>query len=91
MAGKRGTIASDPGHGGSAEAGGSSPNNATTPSRVLEKNMMLRMGFLVRDALREAAQVGNHNLKIQMTRERDENLGLADRAKVAKNNNADLF
>ena len=91
MAGKRGTIVIDPGHGGSAEVGGSSPNNATTPSGVLEKNMTLRMGFLVRDALREAAQVGNHTLKILMTREGDVNVGLAKRARLAKDNNADLF
>lgn len=91
MAGKRGTIVIDPGHGGSAEVGGSSPNNATTPSGVLEKNMTLRMGFLVREALQEAAQVGNHTLKVLMTREKDENIGLANRAKFAKDNNADLF
>lgn len=91
MAGKKGTIVIDPGHGGSVEVGGSSPNNATTPSGVLEKNMTLRMGFLVREALQEAAQVGNHTLKIMMTRETDENVGLANRASLAKNNNAALF
>jgi len=91
MAGKKGTIVIDPGHGGSAEVGGSSPNNATTPSGVLEKNMTLRMGFLVREALQEAAQAGNHTLKVLMTRETDKNVGLADRARFAKNNNADLL
>lgn len=91
MAGKKGTIVIDPGHGGSAEVGGSSPNNATTPSGVLEKNMTLRMAFLVREALQEAAQAGNHTLKVLMTRETDKNVGLADRARFAKNNNADLL
>lgn len=91
MAGKRGTIVIDPGHGGSAEVGGSSPNNATTPSGVLEKNMTLRIAFLVREALQEAARIGDHNLKIMLTRETDVNLGLANRAKLAKDNRADLF
>lgn len=91
MAGKRGTIVIDPGHGGNAEVGGSSHNNARSPSGVLEKNLTLRMAFLVRDALRQAAGIGGHNIKIILTRETDKNLGLADRARVARSNNADLF
>jgi N-acetylmuramoyl-L-alanine amidase len=91
MAGKKGTIVIDPGHGGNAEVGGSSHNNARSPSGVLEKNLTLRMAFLVRDALRQAATVGGHTLKVILTRETDKNLGLADRARVAKQNNADLF
>jgi len=91
MAGKKGTIVIDPGHGGNAELGGSSHNNATSPSGVLEKNLTLRMAFLVRDALQQAATVGGHTLKIILTRETDKNVGLADRARVAKNNKADLF
>ena len=87
----KGTIVIDPGHGGSVETGGSSPNNATSPSGVLEKNVTLRFGFLVREALLAEAKIGNHQLKILLTRESDVNLGLADRAKVAKTNNADLF
>jgi len=87
----KGTVVIDPGHGGAAEVGGSSPNNATSPSGVLEKNITLRMGFLVRDALKEAATIGSHDVKIIMTRETDKNVGLADRAKVAKTNRADLF
>src|SRR5262245_53019027 len=39
MAGKKGTIVIDPGHGGNAEVGGSSHNNATSPSGVLEKTL----------------------------------------------------
>ena len=87
----KGTVVIDPGHGGAAEVGGSSPNNATSSSGVLEKNITLRMGFLVRDALKEAATIGSHDVKIIMTRETDKNVGLADRAKVAKTNRADLF
>lgn len=91
MPGKKGTIVIDPGHGGTVEVGGSSPNNARTPSGVLEKNMALRFGFLVREALEKAATVGDHTLKVLMTREADKNLGLADRARLAKTNSADLF
>ncbi|HEX8281788.1 MAG TPA: N-acetylmuramoyl-L-alanine amidase [Pyrinomonadaceae bacterium] len=91
MAGKKGTIVIDPGHGGSAEVGGSSHNNARSPSGVLEKNLTLRMAFLVREALQHAATIGGHTVKIILTRETDKNLGLAARARVAKDNSADLF
>ena len=88
---KKGTVVIDPGHGGTVEVGGSSHNNARSPSGVLEKNLTLRMAFLVRDALAEAATLGGHTIKILLTRETDKNVGLRDRALVAKNNNADLF
>lgn len=87
----KGTIVIDPGHGGTLEVGGSSANNAKTPSGRLEKNMTLTLGLLVREALKDAATLGNHNIKVVMTRETDKNLGLSARANVAKNNKADLF
>jgi N-acetylmuramoyl-L-alanine amidase len=71
--------------------GGSSPNNAVTPSGILEKNMTLRLGFLVRDAIKEAAAIGNHAVTIVMTREGDDNVGLAARARLARDKKADLF
>jgi N-acetylmuramoyl-L-alanine amidase len=86
-----GTVVIDPGHGGSLETGGSSANNATTPSGILEKNMTLRFGLLVRDAIKAAATAGGHNIKVVMTRDTDRNLGLFARAAVAKANDADLF
>ncbi|MDQ1523173.1 MAG: N-acetylmuramoyl-L-alanine amidase [Pyrinomonadaceae bacterium] len=88
---KTGTIVIDPGHGGTATVGGSSPNNARSPSGVLEKNLALQMAFLVRDTLVEAATNEGHTIKSLLTRETDRNLGLRDRALVARNNNADLF
>ena len=91
MAGKKGTIVIDPGHGGNAEVGGSSHNNARSPSGVLEKNLTLRMAFLVRDALQQAATIGGHTIKVILTRETDKNVGLAARARIAKDNNAALF
>jgi len=87
----RGIVVIDPGHGGPLEIGGSSANNATSPSGVLEKNMTLRLGLLVRDAINAAAGAGNHDIKVFMTRDSDYNLSLDARANVAKANKADLF
>lgn len=89
--GKTGTVVIDPGHGGSLEVGGSSPNNAVSPSGVLEKNITLRMGFLVREAILEEAKIGDHQIKVVLTRKTDKNLALSDRADVAKKNKAELF
>jgi N-acetylmuramoyl-L-alanine amidase len=89
--GKKGSIVLDAGHGGQVETGGSSANNAVSPSGVLEKNVTLRFAFLVREALAELAQIGNHDLEVTLTRERDVNLGLVDRSLVAKEAKADLF
>jgi N-acetylmuramoyl-L-alanine amidase len=88
---KTGTIVLDPGHGGQHEIGGSSANNAISSSGVLEKNITLRMAFLVREALEKIAADQRHELKIILTREEDKNLALAARARVAKTNKADLF
>ena len=87
----KGVVVIDPGHGGNLEIGGSSKNNAVSPSGVLEKNMTLRFAFLVRDALDAIAQLGAHDLKVFMTRDTDINLGLADRAAIAKSKKADVF
>ena len=88
---KTGTIVIDPGHGGQLEVGGSSANNARSPSGVLEKNMTLRMAFLVRQELQGLESDEGHKLNIILTRETDVNLGLDKRANVARDNNADLF
>ena len=88
---KTGIIVIDPGHGGKFEKEGSSANNATSASGVLEKNITLRMAFLVREQLALAAAAGGHNLTIILTRETDINVGLAARAHVAKKSKADLF
>ncbi|HEV2803126.1 MAG TPA: N-acetylmuramoyl-L-alanine amidase [Pyrinomonadaceae bacterium] len=85
------TIVIDPGHGGDADTGGSGANHAVSCSGVLEKNMTLQLGLLLRDALETAATEGGHQIKIVLTRETDVNLSLADRAGVAKDNRADRF
>jgi N-acetylmuramoyl-L-alanine amidase len=87
----KGIVVIDPGHGGTIEVGGSSKNNATSPSGVLEKNMTLRFAFLVRDHLSEGARVGGHDVKIFLTRDEDVNLGLGERAAVAKTKKANVF
>lgn len=87
----KGIVIIDPGHGGTLDVGGSSKNNATSPSGVLEKNITLRMAFMVRDALLEIATRDGHDIKIFMTRETDTNLGLSARAALAKAKKADVF
>lgn len=84
-------IVIDPGHGGNLDVGGSSHNNAKSPSGVLEKNITLRLAFLVRDQLRQLAAANGVDLNVILTRETDVNLPLANRAKIAKASQADLF
>jgi N-acetylmuramoyl-L-alanine amidase len=78
-------IVIDPGHGGTTNIGRSSPNNASGVQGTLEKNLTLEIGLLVSDMLRVQGQT------VFLTRSTDVNLGLADRASIAKNNQADVF
>jgi N-acetylmuramoyl-L-alanine amidase/peptidoglycan hydrolase-like protein with peptidoglycan-binding domain len=79
-------IVIDPGHGGTTEVGGSSPNNATGPGprHLKEKDLTLQVAGLLKQRLQTAHDV-------ILTRSGDSNLSLADRAAVARNNHADLF
>ena len=86
----KGTVIIDPGHGGTANVGGSGANHATSATGVLEKTMTLTMGMLVRDAL-VAATADGHEITVVLTRATDVNLGLAARANVARDNHADVF
>lgn len=86
----KGIVVIDPGHGGTTNMGGSDANHATSPSGVREKAMTLTMGLLVKDAL-EAANAGGHQITVFMTRTKDENLGLAARANVARDKKANVF
>ena len=78
-------IVIDPGHGGQTKVGGSSPNNATGPAGTLEKDLTLEVAALVRDALSGCDDV------VELTRDTDVNVGLADRAHVARDGDADVF
>ena len=77
------TVVIDPGHGGTTTVGGSSPNNATGPTGLLEKDVTLDV------SMRVAAKT--RDMKVVLTRTTDTNLGLVDRAGVAKANEADAF
>jgi N-acetylmuramoyl-L-alanine amidase len=84
MPNRKPIIVIDPGHGGSANVGGSSPNNATGPNGLLEKNLTLDLARRLPALLAAEAEV-------VLTRDRDVNLALADRARAARDRNADLF
>ena len=78
-------IVIDPGHGGTAKVGGSSPNNATSGSGLLEKNLTLAVARHVRTSLTARGHA------VTLTRTTDVNLGLAGRAQVAKAAGAAAF
>ncbi len=84
------TVVIDPGHGGNSELNGSSWNNAISFSGVKEKFITLQFGLLIRDAL-VALNSQDLKLKVVMTRDTDVNLGLTERANVAKANKASRF
>ncbi|MBI3471438.1 MAG: N-acetylmuramoyl-L-alanine amidase [Candidatus Solibacter usitatus] len=73
-----GTVILDPGHGGAS-------NNAVSFSGVLEKDIALRLGLLVRDAL------AGSGVRVVMTRDADVNVGLGQRARLARKHRAALF
>lgn len=76
-------IVLDPGHGGAAEAGGSSPNN-TSGGGLLEKDLTLDVARRVRARLGDRA-------KVLLTRDTDSNLSLSARAGFARAVGADVF
>ena len=77
-------VVLDPGHGGTAKIGGSSPNNARGPNGLQEKDLTLDL------ATRTAALL-SASARVIMTRTSDMNLSLADRAAVARANQAHVF
>lgn len=79
------TVVIDPGHGGTERIGGSSPNNAKGPHGTLEKDLTLDISLKTAEILR------GQGIEVIMTRDKDVNVGLADRALVAKNAKADAF
>lgn len=87
-----GVVVLDPGHGGGSKIGGSSANNATSASGVPEKTMTLELAKLVRKELNKisSGRPGS-DIKVHLTRTSDSNLGLADRAKVARSKGANVF
>ncbi len=90
-------IVIDPGHGGTSRVGGSSPNNATAVSGVLEKDLALTFANVLKaeletpDSQAAAEARGYCDLEIVMTRTSDVNVGIAARRAVAAENGADIF
>lgn len=78
-------IVLDPGHGGTAKVGGSSPNNAKGPTGLLEKTVTLDIALRAERLLKAAGH------DVTLTRRTDVNLGLAARAGVAKAQKASVF
>lgn len=86
-----GTIVLDPGHGGTATVGGSSPNNAVSVSGVKEKVLALDFCFVLRDALVRQAAAAGQRINVVLTRTTDVNLGIAQRAALAGTSKAKAF
>ena len=79
-------IVLDPGHGGVAKVGGSSPNNAVSvPRGILEKTLTLKVAAYAKSVLQAAGHA------VYLTRSTDVNVGLAARAAVASTRKADVF
>ena len=78
-------IVLDPGHGGTIKVGGSSPNNATGPNGLKEKEVTLKVALAAERAL------AGPGIRVVLTRRSDRNLGIAERAAVARDNRADTF
>ena len=92
VGGITGVVVLDPGHGGQQKTGGSSPNNATSYSGVKEKAMTLELARLVRKELNRISSARpDSNIEVHLTRAGDRNLGLTDRARVARAKAADVF
>lgn len=73
------TIVIDPGHGGSEEG-------SRGPAGALEKNITLTIARRLKGALESRLGV-----RVLLTRDSDETVGLDERAALANNNKADLF
>ena len=89
-------IVLDPGHGGTTAVGGSSSNNATSASGILEKNICLDIAKRIRFSLTggsaaDLAQSLGKDVTVVMTRDDDVNLGLDQRAMVAAASDADIY
>lgn len=91
VAGTPVAIVIDPGHGGSVAIGGSSPNNASSPSGEKEKDWTLDIAKRTQAAVLAKALTIGKNVNVFLTRETDINRGLSARANFAKARGAALF
>ncbi len=93
LSGAAQVILIDPGHGGEAYAGTqkdqnlSSPNNASSPSGVKEKDLTLAFSIeLEKMILGEAARRKRPEIKVILTRREDINLSFTERAGICAEN-----
>jgi N-acetylmuramoyl-L-alanine amidase len=86
MAERKKIVVIDAGHGGTANLGGSSWQGGAGPgpNPLLEKDLTLSLANALRQRISSTCDV-------TLTRERDVNVSLADRAKKARDLHADLF
>lgn len=81
-------ILIDPGHGGSGVAGSlaersnSSPNNASSPGGLKEKDLTLEFSWILKEEILKAATRQDRVVGVMLTREADENLDFISRAKI---------
>ena len=75
------TVVIDPGH------GGKDPGSVSRDNKTLEKNLTLSISKKFADKIRAKYP----DVKVVLTRDKDEYLTLVDRAKIANNLHADLF
>ena len=82
-------IIIDPGHGGTAVAGSlstrsnSSPNNATSPAGIREKDITLEFSQILHDEILQVASVRGKSLGVLLTRQDERNLNFIERAAIA--------
>lgn len=79
------TIVLDPGHGGDHDVAFSSANNAVGPAGTLEKTLTLDV------ALRLCPLLQAKGHRVLLTRDSDVNVTAAARARVARDNQAEIF
>ncbi|HRQ89474.1 MAG TPA: N-acetylmuramoyl-L-alanine amidase [Bacteroidia bacterium] len=81
-------IVIDPGHGGAAVAGSldqrsnSSPNNATTPGGLKEKDLTLEFSRILEEEIHREASRQGRKVGVLLTRQTDVNLDFIERAKL---------
>jgi N-acetylmuramoyl-L-alanine amidase len=91
-------IVIDPGHGGSKPAGSdadrnkSSPNNAVSPSgKLLEKDLTLELSLQIKTAIEASPEAKSGQIRVVLTREKDENLDFTERVRRAAAANAACY
>jgi N-acetylmuramoyl-L-alanine amidase len=79
------TIVLDPGHGGDKDVAFSTSNNAVGPAGTLEKTLTLDVALRLCPILQAAGH------RVLLTRDSDVNVTAAERARVARDNKAEIF